>query len=151
MRSPVCDPSLSQFPFLFSKGIQDTTPSNKTDLLSFRDTFLGKSPAEGSACLPRYVPCCAVHPSVTSCLSVPLDRFITVSKWILPIYGALHFIPAFMFRRKAFAHHPVKEFAKTGLGSLRSSAFLGAFVVIYQGARVRFSFPFLLLLLIHPS
>jgi len=39
-----------------------------------------------------------------------------------------------MFRRKAFAQHPFKEFVKTGLGSLRSSAFLGAFVTIYQGS-----------------
>ncbi len=98
--------------------------------------------------LLRYVPCCAVHPSVTSGRSVPLDRFITVSKWI---YSALHFIPALIFRRKAFAQHPFKEFVKTGLGSLWSFAFLGAFFTIYQGANVSDSFTFEKTILIHPS
>jgi len=50
----------------------------------------------------------------------------------VPIYGALHLIPAVVFRRKVFAQDPGKVLAKAGWGSLRSSAFLGVFVVIYQ-------------------
>ena len=51
---------------------------------------------------------------------------------MLPIYGALHFVPAVLFKRKAFAEDPGKVLVRAGMGSLRSSAFLGVFVVIYQ-------------------
>jgi hypothetical protein len=51
---------------------------------------------------------------------------------MLPIYGALHFVPAVLFKRQAFMQDPGKVIVKSGLGSLRSSAFLGVFVIIYQ-------------------
>jgi hypothetical protein len=50
--------------------------------------------------------CCAPSPS---CLSVPLDRFFLMAKRMMPIYGALHFIPAVVFRRKAFAQDRVRR------------------------------------------
>lgn len=52
---------------------------------------------------------------------------------MLPIYGALHFVPAVLFKWKAFLQNPSKVLVKAGVGSLRSSTFLGVFVVIYQG------------------
>lgn len=73
-----------------------------------------------------------MHPALSSCASVPLDRFFAVFKWMLPIYGALHFIPAVLFKRKAFMEDPAKMLFKATTGSMRSSAFLGVFVVIYQ-------------------
>lgn len=59
----------------------------------------------------------------------------------MPIYGALHFIPAVVFRRKAFTQDPGKVLLKATLGSLRSSTFLGMFVVIYQGKAYIYSVP----------
>jgi hypothetical protein len=53
---------------------------------------------------------------------------------MLPIYGALHFIPAVLFKRKRFIQDPGKMLLKATIGSMRSSAFLGVFVVIYQSA-----------------
>ena len=81
---------------------------------------------------PRYAPCSAVHPALSSCLSVPLDRFFAVFKWMLPIYSVLHFAPAILFKWKSFIRDPGNVLVKSGLGSLRSSAFLGVFVIIYQ-------------------
>jgi hypothetical protein len=52
---------------------------------------------------------------------------------MLPIYGSLHFVPAVLFKWKVFMQDPGKVLLKAGLGSLRSSAFLGVFVVIDQG------------------
>lgn len=66
-------------------------------------------------------------------MSVPLDRFFAVFKWMLPIYSVLHFAPAILFKWKASIQDPGKVLVRSGLGSLRSSAFLGVFVVIYQG------------------
>ncbi|KAG5651486.1 hypothetical protein H0H81_008486 [Sphagnurus paluster] len=109
----------------------DITSSNFTELLGLRSRLL--SPADPSALsLPPYAPCAAVHPALTSCSSVPLDRFFDVFKWMLPIYGALHFVPAVLFKRTAFVQDPGKVLVRAGLGSMRSSAFLGVFVVIYQ-------------------
>ncbi|KAF8627859.1 hypothetical protein AX15_004206 [Amanita polypyramis BW_CC] len=110
----------------------DITPTNLTDLKTLRDQFFSSPPTDTSLYYPRYGPCSAVHPALSSCMSVPLDRFFAVFKWMLPIYSALHFAPAILFKWKAFTQDPGKVFVKAGLGSVRSSAFLGVFVVIYQ-------------------
>ncbi|KAK2465891.1 hypothetical protein APHAL10511_001532 [Amanita phalloides] len=108
----------------------DITPTNLTDLKNLREQFFPS--LDASMYIPRYAPCSAVHPALSSCMSVPLDRFFAVSKWMLPIYSALHFVPAILFKWKAFTRDPGRVIVKSGLGSLRSSAFLGVFVVIYQ-------------------
>ncbi|KAG6811590.1 hypothetical protein H0H92_006713 [Tricholoma furcatifolium] len=114
---------------------KDITPANLTELLDLRSYFLSPSDTttlSQAGYLPNYAPCATVHPALTSCSSVPLDRFFDVFKWMLPIYSALHFVPAILFKRKAFAQDPGKVLVRAGLGSMRSSAFLGVFVVIYQ-------------------
>ncbi|KAG6881989.1 hypothetical protein C0993_012316, partial [Termitomyces sp. T159_Od127] len=114
-------------------ALPDITQTNLKDLLTLRTQLLAPpSPTDPLEYFPNYAPCSAVHPALTHCSSVPLDRFFAVFKWMLPIYGALHFVPAVLFKRKAFAQDPGQVLVKAGLGSLRSSAFLGAFVVIYQ-------------------
>ena len=126
--------SISDHSFRYS---QDITPFNKSDLLSLRSQFLNPvSTIDGAtpAYFPGYAPCSAVHPALSSCTSVPLDRFFAVFKWMLPIYGALHFIPAVLFKWKTFVQDPGKMLLKATTGSMRSSAFLGVFVVIYQSA-----------------
>ncbi|KAH9482253.1 hypothetical protein JR316_0004351 [Psilocybe cubensis] len=112
----------------------DITAANKADLLSLRTRFLNPLLSADGAVdyFPRYGPCSAVHPALSSCSSVPVDRFFAVFKWMLPIYGALHFFPAVLFKRKSFVQDPGKVLLKATLGSLRSSAFLGAFVAVYQ-------------------
>ncbi|KAJ6570916.1 hypothetical protein DFH09DRAFT_1153350 [Mycena vulgaris] len=104
----------------------DTTPANRTFLSALRATSLA-----GGA-IPHYGPCAAIHPALTSCWSVPLDRFADVFKWMLPIYSALHFLPSILFRWRVFRADPGRVLVRAGLGSARSSAFLGVFVVIYQ-------------------
>lgn len=65
-------------------------------------------------------------------MEVPVSRFLAVFKWMLPIYGALHFIPPILFKRKVFFKSPLKVLLRSALGTGRSSAFLGLFVIIYQ-------------------
>ncbi|KAL5487505.1 hypothetical protein ACEPAI_5613 [Sanghuangporus weigelae] len=81
---------------------------------------------------PRYAPCEVVHPWLDSCMAVPVDRFFSVAKWMFPIYGALHLVPAVLFKWKRFLDDPSRVLIRAGLGTARSSAFLGVFVVIYQ-------------------
>lgn len=79
-----------------------------------------------------FAPCEAIHPSIDSCAVVPIDRFLAVFKWMIPIYGALHFIPPLLFKRKLFMQNPMKMLLRSGFGTLRSSAFFGMVVVIFQ-------------------
>ncbi|KAI0355445.1 hypothetical protein OH77DRAFT_1403225 [Trametes cingulata] len=81
---------------------------------------------------PHVVPCEVVHPDIDSCLTVQVAHFWEVFRWMLPIYGALHFIPMMLFRRRKFLERPARMLLRAALGTARSSAFLGVFVVIYQ-------------------
>ena len=63
-----------------------------------------------------------------------IAHFWEVFRWMLPIYGALHLVPVVLFRRKKFAKEPLRMLLRALLGTSRSSAFLGVFVVIYQCA-----------------
>ncbi|KAA1466654.1 hypothetical protein DENSPDRAFT_767742 [Dentipellis sp. KUC8613] len=106
----------------------DITPRNATELLSYVKQATSTQPAWPAP----YGPCAAVHPSVDSCLSVPPLRFFSVFTWMLPVYGALHFIPMLLFKRKSFAKEPMRMMLRALLGTSRSASFLATFVVIYQ-------------------
>ncbi|KAJ4484844.1 hypothetical protein C8J55DRAFT_30316 [Lentinula edodes] len=113
----------------------ETTPSNKALLLNLKDTFLKLqtlSPGDPVPYFPHYATCSAIHPAQSSCWSVPTTRFFEVARWMLPIYGALHFVPAVLFKRSTFMQNPWKVLMKAAIGTGRSSAFLGIFVIIYQ-------------------
>ena len=56
---------------------------------------------------PPFAPCEVVHPWVDNCVNVQLDRFQEVWRWMLPVYGALHFIPPMLLRRKNFVKESV--------------------------------------------
>ncbi|CUA67828.1 hypothetical protein RSOLAG22IIIB_03258 [Rhizoctonia solani] len=103
-----------------------TTPANRDRLMARLEA------ATKGRFGPHFAPCEAVHPWFDSCKSVPLDRFISVSSWMIPIYGALHFIPMILFKQSEFIKHPWKMLKRSAYGTARSSAFLGVFVVIYQ-------------------
>jgi hypothetical protein len=96
----------------------------------------------------HFAPCAAVHPWFDYCRDVQPDRCISVMKWMAPIvsllwsstvsysttvqYGALHFIPMLLFKNKALRKDPLKMLYKAAFGTLRSSTFLGVFVMLYQ-------------------
>ncbi|KAF7301198.1 hypothetical protein MIND_00684500 [Mycena indigotica] len=106
----------------------DVTPSNLVTLQSLRQQILSGDHSS----IPRYLPCAGLHPMSDSCLAVGLTRFLEVAQWMLPIYAALHFVPTLALRWKLFRNNPSKVLSHATVGSLRSSAFLGAFVTICQ-------------------
>ncbi|KAG9098576.1 hypothetical protein FRC06_006198 [Ceratobasidium sp. 370] len=109
-----------------NENTQRTTPGNRAKLEAELEAALRGDFG------PRFGSCASVHPFFDSCWSVPLDRFLTVSAWMAPIYGALHFIPMLLFKRGEFMKHPWSMLKRSAYGTARSSAFLGVFVVIYQ-------------------
>ncbi|KIY49135.1 hypothetical protein FISHEDRAFT_41969 [Fistulina hepatica ATCC 64428] len=111
-------------------ALPTTTAKNATHLLSLRHK-LATGQTEG-VYIPPYGPCAAIHPAVDRCPTLQVHRFVQVFRWMLPIYGALHLVPALLFRRHAFMKHPGAMLRRSAVGTLRSSAFLGTFVVICQ-------------------
>jgi len=104
-----------------------TTPQNRAVLLERLQTALSTGDYGN-----HFVPCEGTHPWINYCRNVPLDRFVSVFRWMFPIYGALHLVPAILFKRKVFWQDPWKVIIRAALGTTRSSTFLGIFVVIYQ-------------------
>ncbi|KAK0450040.1 hypothetical protein EV421DRAFT_1297768 [Armillaria borealis] len=110
------------------------TPENAASLLAKKEAFfLGAPDSIASSEAGCHCPCEGLHPGQTSCWDVPAARFFAVARFMLPVYGALHFLPPILFRTKAFMRDPLKILAKAGFGTARSCTFLGVYVVIYQG------------------
>nr|GAT61243.1 predicted protein [Mycena chlorophos] len=104
----------------------DTSPRNRAALDNLVASLNAGQPT------PHYGLCAAVHPPLSSCWSVPIDRFFDVFKYMIPVYSALHFLPPILFHWKNFKADPAGMLLRSGLGSIRSASFLGVFVVIYQ-------------------
>lgn len=81
---------------------------------------------------PPFAPCETIHPWVDSCVGTQVDRFQEVWRWMLPVYGALHFIPPMLLRRKVFMKDPTRALFKSAWGTARSCSFLATFVIIFQ-------------------
>ncbi|KAF9226931.1 hypothetical protein BS17DRAFT_776359 [Gyrodon lividus] len=107
---------------------EDVIPVNRTAILARRALATSTPPNFG----PPYPPCGAVHPWVESCMAVPLPQLWAVFKWAFPIYGALHFIPMMLFKRKAFLLNPLRMLWRAGWSTIRSSAFLATFIAAFQ-------------------
>lgn len=80
----------------------------------------------------RFSSCAETHPWLDNCTYVQVERFLEVFKWMFPIYGALHFVPALLFKRKEWVRDAPGMLWRNLLGTARSSTFLGVFVIIYQ-------------------
>jgi hypothetical protein len=55
-----------------------------------------------------------------------------------PNYGALHFVPMMLFKRHTFFKSPFHMLGCAKWATIRSSAFLGAFIAIYQSMYFHF-------------
>ncbi|TDL24870.1 hypothetical protein BD410DRAFT_65350 [Rickenella mellea] len=91
---------------------EDATPSNRAALAA----LIAQAASTGDFGT-RFASCPAVHPWIDHCTDVTLDRFLTVVKWMFPIYGALHFIPMILFKRKLFIEQPSHMLLRAGWGT----------------------------------
>ncbi|KAF7318048.1 hypothetical protein HMN09_00312500 [Mycena chlorophos] len=105
----------------------NTTTSNRAALQVLRERIISGDPT-----VPRYLPCEGLHQMTDGCVDIGIRRFFVVGRWMLPVYAALHFVPSIALRWKMFRADPLRVLLHAGIGSLKSSAFLGAFVSICQ-------------------
>ncbi|KAG9324804.1 hypothetical protein KVV02_004677 [Mortierella alpina] len=78
------------------------------------------------------IPCAVLHPSYDSCKVNNAERFVQVTKNILPVYATLNFVPLLVLRMKRLLADPINVLSKTSFNTLRSSVFLAVFVAAYQ-------------------
>ncbi|KAI8600631.1 hypothetical protein EDD21DRAFT_415663 [Dissophora ornata] len=71
------------------------------------------------------IPCAVLHPSYDSCKVNNMERFLQVTKNILPVYATLNLVPLLVLRMK-------RLLSKVTFNTLRSSVFLAVFVAVYQ-------------------
>ncbi|KAJ8660468.1 hypothetical protein O0I10_003926 [Lichtheimia ornata] len=81
---------------------------------------------------PAAIPCEMIHPWVDGCHNTAVERFLKVCQAMFPVYGTLHFVPMLLLRTKHLRKDPKGMLAKTSLATLKSCAFLGLFVMLYQ-------------------
>lgn len=74
-----------------------------------------------------------IHPHRDSCTGNVFMKIWECARLLLPVYGALHFIPVLLFKRKALLKNPLHAAARALFGTIRSSTFIGVFVAILQG------------------
>ncbi|KIO32905.1 hypothetical protein M407DRAFT_241307 [Tulasnella calospora MUT 4182] len=102
------------------------TEENKMDMLQ------QAAKAIAGETMPHMASCAAIHPHRNHCIPTGIWRVYESGKWMAPMYGALHFVPILLFRRKRLMKEPFKTLMTALWGTLRSSAFLGVYVAIYQ-------------------
>ena len=115
---PRASQSISDHPFLYS---QDITPS--TNLTCFLCVSNSSTPFPPSmaqhqltSLVTRRVPQCT--PRCHRVRPFPWTVSLLCSKWMLPIYGALHFISAVLFKWKTFVQDSGKMLLKATTGSI---------------------------------
>ncbi|KAG8863371.1 hypothetical protein FRB96_008863 [Tulasnella sp. 330] len=81
---------------------------------------------------PPVISCEALHPHHTHCVPNAFIRIYECTMLLLPVYSALHLIPTLIFKRKHLLEDPLRSALKVAMGAVRSSAFIGVFVAIFQ-------------------
>lgn len=94
-RTNTFDPAIARSAITWKSG---ATPRNA----SIIEEYARK--AENGDFGECFAPCAVVHPFMDSCVTTFFDRWQSVFRFMLPVYGALHFVPPILLRRKLFLH-----------------------------------------------
>eukprot|EP00475_Leptophrys_vorax_P039873 TRINITY_DN7298_c0_g1_i1.p1 TRINITY_DN7298_c0_g1~~TRINITY_DN7298_c0_g1_i1.p1 ORF type:complete len:531 (+),score=125.39 TRINITY_DN7298_c0_g1_i1:180-1772(+) len=87
-----------------------------------------------STSTPDIIPCTYIHPSNLFCNENTFFITIRAFQRILPQYISLAVVPVLVLQLKSLIKNPLGVSVKTAFSILRSSAFIAAFVGIYQRA-----------------
>ncbi|KAJ6524551.1 hypothetical protein B0H19DRAFT_1200245 [Mycena capillaripes] len=103
----------------------NVTSRNLDSLLSLRERILAGEPD-----IPRYLPCCGLHPHFDSCVHTYFILLFQVARQVIPLYTARH-LTGIVLRFKIDGSYP-GMILRTGFGIMRSCVFLGAAVVLSE-------------------
>lgn len=82
---------------------------------------------------PSIVPCSVIHPDTHSCLAHNANAASATFRKTFPLYFSLTFVPFVVLRLQKFMESPIHTSWLAVKGAVRSTAFLSAFVGIFQG------------------
>ncbi|XP_041021537.1 uncharacterized protein LOC121262909 [Juglans microcarpa x Juglans regia] len=82
---------------------------------------------------PSIVPCSVIHPDTNSCLAHNANATSATFRKTFPLYFSLTFVPFVVLHLQKFMDAPARTCGLAVKGSVRSTAFLSAFVGIFQG------------------
>ncbi|KAK1568880.1 hypothetical protein Q3G72_030028 [Acer saccharum] len=82
---------------------------------------------------PSIIPCSVIHPDADSCLAHNANAFSTTFRKTFPLYFSLTFVPFVVLHLQKFMDSPARTCWLALKGAVRSTAFLSAFVGIFQG------------------
>ncbi|KAL6977600.1 hypothetical protein U1Q18_026392 [Sarracenia purpurea var. burkii] len=81
---------------------------------------------------PPIIPCSIIHPDSNSCLAHNANAASATFRKTFPLYFSLTFVPFVVLRLPKFMDSPVRTCWLAVKGAVRSTAFLSAFVGIFQ-------------------
>ncbi|CAK4690911.1 unnamed protein product [Aphanomyces euteiches] len=81
---------------------------------------------------PPSLPCTLIHHGTSSCTWGFAMTFWKAAKTTFPLYLSLNIVPRIVLRFRRFLNTPLVSLLKGVFGGFRSTAFLGAFVGLYQ-------------------
>ncbi|KAJ4785384.1 Transmembrane protein 135 [Rhynchospora pubera] len=82
---------------------------------------------------PSIIPCSVIHPETSSCVAKNFSAGCSTFRKTFPLYFSLTFVPFVVLRLNKFLESPAKTCWRALIGAVRSTAFLSAFVSIFQG------------------
>ncbi|XP_035538904.1 uncharacterized protein LOC108998873 isoform X2 [Juglans regia] len=82
---------------------------------------------------PSIVPCSVIHPDTNSCLAHNANATSATFRKTFPLYFSLTFVPFVVLHLQKFLDAPARTCGLAVKGAVRSTAFLSAFVGIFQG------------------
>ncbi|KAI4383037.1 hypothetical protein MLD38_008918 [Melastoma candidum] len=82
---------------------------------------------------PPIIPCSIIHPDTKSCLGHNANATSATFKKTFPLYFSLTFVPFVVLHLQKFMGAPARTCWLALRGAVRSTAFLSAFVGIFQG------------------
>lgn len=80
----------------------------------------------------RYPTCALQHPYTANHLYATARSFWLTTKFVMPVYMTLYFVPMFFLRPKVFFKSPLATSVRSLLGALRSTTFLSTYVLIVK-------------------
>ncbi|EXC21075.1 hypothetical protein L484_017085 [Morus notabilis] len=83
---------------------------------------------------PSIIPCSVIHPDTSSCLAHNANATSATFRKTFPLYFSLTFVPFVVLHLQKFKDAPARTCWLALKGAVRSTAFLSAFVGIFQGA-----------------
>ncbi|GLT39882.1 hypothetical protein SLA2020_140490 [Shorea laevis] len=117
------------------KAVRDSCRGGPVDIVSL-SAYLSSKRKSNNVKLEEFssiIPCSVIHPVTDSCLVHNANAASATFKKTFPLYFSLTFVPFVVLHLQKFMDSPARTCWLAVKGAVQSTAFLSAFVGIFQG------------------